>query len=137
MFPSKEISGGGGIKYAASVIVTLGKRKVKDGTEVMGNIIKCKLVKGRFTKEESVIETMLDYQTGLDKYFGLVAIAEKYKIFNKVSTRFEMPDGTKVFEKAIVNNPEKYFTDDIMKQLEEAVFQEFNYGSRKEDKDES
>ena len=135
MFPSKEISGGGGIKYAASVIVTLGKRKVKEGTEVLGNIIKCKLVKGRFTKEESIIETHLDYQTGLDKYFGLVAIAEKYGIFKKVSTRFEMPDGTKVFEKAIVNNPEKYFTEDIMKQLEEAVFQEFNYGSRKEEKD--
>ena len=82
-------------------------------------------------KEESIIETMLDYQTGLDKYFGLVAIAEKYKIFNKVSTRFELPDGTKVFEKAIVNNPQKYFTEDIMKQLEEAVFQEFNYGSKK------
>jgi len=137
MFPSKEISGGGGIKYAASVIVTLGKRKVKEGTEVLGNIIKCKLVKGRFTKEESIIETHLDYQTGLDKYFGLVAIAEKYGIFKKVSTRFEMPDGTKAFEKAIVKNPEKYFTDDIMKQLEEAVFQEFNYGSRKEEKDES
>jgi len=136
MFPSKEISGGGGIKYAASVIVTLGKRKVKDGTEVLGNIIKCKLHKGRFTKEESVVETMLDYQTGLDKYFGLVEIAEKYEIFKKVSTRFEMPDGTKVFEKAIVNNPEKYFTEDIMKQLEEAVFQEFNYGSKKGEQDE-
>ena len=135
MFPSKEISGGGGIKYAASVIVTLGKRKVKDGTEVLGNIIKCKLVKGRFTKEESVIETMLDYQTGLDKYFGLVEIAEKYEIFKKVSTRFEMPDGTKVFEKAIIRNPEKYFTEDIMKQLEDAVFQEFNYGSKKGEKD--
>ena len=133
MFPSKEISGGGGIKYAASVIVTLGKRKVKEGTEVLGNIIKCKLVKGRFTKEESVIETHLDYQTGLDKYFGLVAIAEKYEIFKKVSTRYEMPDGTKAFEKAIVKNPEKYFTEDIMKQLEDAVFQEFNYGSRKEE----
>ena len=136
MFPSKEISGGGGIKYAASVIVTLGKRKVKEGTEVMGNIIKCKLHKGRFTKEESVVETMLDYQTGLDKYFGLVEIAEKYEIFKKVSTRFEMPDGTKVFEKAIVKNPEKYFTEDIMKQLEEAVFQEFNYGSKKGEQDE-
>ena len=135
MFPSKEISGGGGIKYAASVIVTLGKRKVKDGTEVLGNIIKCKLHKGRFTKEESVVETMLDYQTGLDKYFGLVEIAEKYEIFKKVSTRFEMPDGTKVFEKAIVNNPEKYFTEDVMKQLEEAVFQEFNYGSKKGEQD--
>ena len=64
---------------------------------------------------------MLDYQTGLDKYFGLVAIAEKYNIFKKVSTRFEMPDGTKAFEKTIVNNPEKYFTEDIMKQLEDAV----------------
>jgi len=135
MFPKKEISGGGGIKYAASVIITLGKRKVKDGTEVLGNIIKCKLHKGRFTKEESVVETMLDYQTGLDKYFGLVEIAEKYEIFKKVSTRYEMPDGTKVFEKAIVKNPEKYFTEDIMKQLEEAVFQEFNYGSKKGEQD--
>ena len=137
MFPSKEISGGGGVKYAASVIVTLGKRKVKEGTEVLGNIIKCKLYKGRFTKEESVVETMLDYQTGLDQYFGLVEIAEKYEIFKKVSTRFEMPDGTKVFEKAIVNNPEKYFTEDIMKQLEEAGVQEYNYGSKKGEKDEN
>jgi len=137
MFPSKEISGGGGIKYAASVIVTLGKRKVKEGTEVMGNIVKCKLVKGRFTKEESVVETHLDYQTGLDKYFGLVAIAEKYEIFKKVSTRYEMPDGTKAFEKAIVKNPEKYFTTEIMEQLEAAVFQEFNYGSRKVDKNDN
>jgi SpoVK/Ycf46/Vps4 family AAA+-type ATPase len=136
MFPSKEISGGGGIKYAASVIVTLGKRKVKEGTEVMGSIVRCKLVKGRFTKEESIVETMLDYQTGLDKYFGLVDIAEKHGIFKKVSTRFEMPDGTKVFEKGIIRNPERYFTDDIMKQLEDAVFQEFNYGSKKGEKDE-
>ena len=90
---------------------------------------------GEITKEESVIETMLDYQTGLDKYFGLVEIAEKYEIFKKVSTRYEMPDGTKVFEKAIIKNPEKYFTEDIMKQLEEAVFQEFNYGSKKGEQD--
>ena len=129
MFPSKEISGGGGIKYAASTIVTLGKRKNKDGTEVIGNIIKCKLVKGRMTKEESIIETMLDYQKGLDKYYGLVSIAEKYDIFKKVSTRYETPSG-KAFEKTIINDPEKYFTEDVMKQLEEAVFKEFNYGNK-------
>ena len=135
--PTQEISGGGGIKYAASVIVTLRKKKFKDGTEVLGNIIKMKLVKGRLTKEESTIEAMLDYQTGLDQYYGLVEIAEKYEIFKKVSTRFEMPDGTKVFEKAIVKNPEKYFTEDVMKRLEEAVFQEFNYGSKKGEQDET
>mgnify|MGYP000648610769 FL=1 len=130
MFPKKEISGGGGIKYAASTIVTLGKRKNKDGTEVIGNIIKAKLVKGRMTKEESVIEMMLNYEKGLDRYYGLVSIAEKYGIFKKVSTRFETPSG-KAFEKTIVNDPEKYFTKDVMEQLEKAVFKEFNYGSKR------
>jgi len=129
MFPKKEISGGGGIKYAASTIVTLGKRKNKDGTNVIGNIIKAKLVKGRMTKEESIVEMMLDYQKGLDKYYGLIPIAEKYGIFKKVSTRFETPSG-KAFEKTIINDPEKYFTEDVMKQLEEAVYKEFNYGSK-------
>ena len=131
MFPKKEISGGGGIKYAASTIVTLGKRKHKDGTDVVGNIIKAKLVKGRMTKEESVVEMMLDYDKGLDKYYGLVPIAEKYGIFKKVSTRYETPQG-KAFEKTIVNDPEKYFTEDVMKELEKAVFKEFNYGSKAE-----
>ena len=131
MFPKKEISGGGGIKYAASTIVTLARRKHKDGTEVIGNIIKAKLVKGRMTKEESVIEMMLNYEKGLDRYYGLVSIAEKYGIFKKVSTRFETPSG-KAFEKTIVNDPEKYFTEDVMKELEKAVFKEFNYGSKRE-----
>ena len=131
MFPKKEISGGGGIKYAASTIVTLARRKHKDGTEVIGNIIKAKLVKGRMTKEESVIEMMLNYEKGLDRYYGLVSIAEKYGIFKKVSTRFETPSG-KAFEKTIINDPEKYFTEDVMKELEKAVFKEFNYGSKRE-----
>ena len=39
-----------------------------------------------------------------------------------------MPDGSKVFGKAINKNPEKYFTDDIMAQLEEAAQKEFMYG---------
>ena len=130
MFPKKEISGGGGIKYAASVIVTMAKRKFKAGTEVLGNIVKAKLVKGRMTKEESVMEFLLDYETGLDKYYGLIALAEKYEIFKKVSTRYETPVG-KAFEKTIVNDPEKYFTEDVMKKLEESAHQEFHYGSSK------
>ena len=130
MFPKKEISGGGGIKYAASVIVTMVKRKFKDGTDILGNIVKAKLVKGRMTKEESVMEFLLDYETGLDKHYGLIALAEKYEIFKKVSTRYETPVG-KAFEKTIVNDPEKYFTEDVMKKLEESAHQEFHYGSSK------
>jgi len=57
---------------------------------------------------------------------------EKYNIIKKVSTRYELPDGTKVFGKSINNDPEKYFTEDIMTQLEEAAQKEFMYGSREE-----
>jgi len=130
LFPMKEISGGGGIKYAASVIATLARRKYKDGTEVLGNIIKAKLVKGRMTKEESIMEFLLDYEKGLNKYYGLIPLAEKHGIFKKVSTRYETPVG-KAFEKTIVNDPEKYFTKDVMKRLEDAAISEFHYGSSK------
>ena len=40
-----------------------------------------------------------------------------------------MPNGKTVFEKSINNEPEKYFTQDVMDKLEEAVAIEFKYGS--------
>ena len=40
-----------------------------------------------------------------------------------------MPDGTKVYEKSIYKDPEKYFTDDVMEKLDVAVAKEFRYGS--------
>ena len=55
-------------------------------------------------------------------------LAEKYEIFKKVSTRFELPDGSKQFGKTILNDPEKYFTEDIMHQLDIAAETEFKYG---------
>ena len=129
MFPTKEMGGGSGLKYAASTIVYLSKKKVKEGTEVIGNIIHCKLQKSRLTKENSMIDVLLDYKEGLHPYYGLVDIAIKYGIFKKVSTRIELPCGTKVFEKSLYKDAPKYFTDDVMKQLDKAVEQEFSYGS--------
>ncbi len=126
--PTKEITGGAGLKYAASSIAMLGKKKDKDGTDVVGNIIKVTMHKSRFTKEQKKVEVKLSYDTGLDRYYGLLDLAEKYDIIKKVSTRFELPDGRKVFGKAINNNPEEYFTDEIMAQLEVAAAKEFKYG---------
>ena len=59
MFPQKEMGGGSGLKYAASSIIYLGKRKEKDGTEVVGNIIHCKNYKSRITKENAQIDVRL------------------------------------------------------------------------------
>ena len=128
MFPQKEMGGGSGLKYAASTIVYLTKKKVKEGTDVIGNIIHCKLYKSRFTKENSMVDVMLNYDEGLNPYYGLVDIALKYEIFKKVSTRIEVADGTKIYEKQLYRQPEKYFTPEVMEQLEDAVAKEFKYG---------
>lgn len=131
--PTKEMSGGSGLKYAASTICYLSKKKDKDGTEVVGNILKVKMVKSRFAKENRQVEVRLSYDSGLDKYYGLLDLAEKYNVFKKVSTRYELQDGTKVFGKAINSNPEKYYTADVMAQLEEAARKEFCYGVTEDD----
>ena len=132
MFPQKEMGGGSGLKYAASSIVYLGKRKDKVGTEVVGNIIHCKNYKSRLTKENAQIDVKLTYKMGLDRYYGLLEMAEEAGIFKKVSTRFETPDGSKVFGKQIIDNPEKYFTTEILKQIDEYAQRKFTYGQDEE-----
>ena len=131
--PTKEISGGSGLKYAASSICMLTKKKDKDGTDVVGNFIKVRMHKSRFTKEQKDVFVKLSYDSGLDRYYGLLDLAEKYGIIKKVSTRYELPDGTKLFGKVINENPEKYFTGEIMEQLEIAAQKEFLYGQAEEE----
>ena len=128
LFSTKEMGGGSGLKYAASSIVFLSKKKEKDGTDVIGNIVHCRNYKSRLTVENKMVDVRLTYDKGLDKYYGLLDLAEKYQVFKKVSTRYELPDGTKEFGKTIMNNPEKYFTEDVMAILDEAAKKEFMYG---------
>ena len=110
------MAGGSGLKYSASTICFLTKKKEKDGTEVVGNIIKVRMAKSRFTKENKLVEVLLTYDKGLDRYYGLLDIAEKYDIFKKV------------YGKVIQKDPEKYFTKEVMQQIEKAVEKEFLYG---------
>ena len=129
MFPQKEMGGGSGLKYAASNIVYLSKRKEKDGKEVIGNIIHCKNYKSRLTKENALIDVRLTYKDGLDKYYGLLELAIKHNIFKSVSTRIELPDGSKQYAKTINNEPDKFFTKDVLAQIDEAAKKEFLYGA--------
>ena len=129
MFPQKEMGGGSGLKYAASSIVYLGKRKEKEGSEVIGNIIHCKNYKSRITKENAMIDVKLTYTKGLDKYYGLLELAEEAGIFKKVSTRYELPSGIKLYGKQILNEPEKHFTEEILDKIDEFAKDKFTYGS--------
>ena len=129
MFPTKEMGGGSGLKYAASTIIYLSKKKEKDGSEVIGNIVHCKNQKSRLTIENKMVDVRLTYEKGLDRYYGLLDLAVQFGIFKQVSTRIELPDGSKQYAKTINNNPEKYFTEDIMKQLDECAMKQFKYGN--------
>ena len=127
--PAKEMGGGTGLKYAASTIIYLGKKKEKDGTELVGNIIKCEAKKSRLSKEGSKVETRLFFDDrGLDKYYGLLELGEKYGVFKRVGNRIAI-GGSNVYPKSILSDPEKYFTDEVMAKLEEAARTEFGYGN--------
>jgi len=129
LFAKRVMGGGSGLKYAASSILFLSRKKEKEGTEVIGNIVHCKNEKSRLTVENRVVDVMLTYKKGLDRYYGLLDLAVKYGIFKKSSTRIELPGGTTQFAKTINNNPEKYFTKEVLDKLNEAAKQEFLYGN--------
>ena len=126
--PTKEMGGGSGLKYAASTIIYLSKKKEKDGTEVIGNLIKAKTHKSRLSKENKDVTVRLYYdERGLDRYFGLLELGEIGGLWKNVAGRYEM-NGKKVYAKAILKEPEVYFTDEVMEQLDQIAQKEFSYG---------
>ena len=126
--PTKEMGGGSGLKYAASTIVYLSKKKEKNGKEVVGNIIKCKTAKSRLTKENSSVETRLFYDRGLDRYYGLLELGEKHGVLERKGNRFIIGESS-VYPSAILKDPDKYFTEELMDKLNEAAEKEFRYGN--------
>ena len=127
--PTKEMGGGSGLKYASSTIIYLSKKKEKDKTEVIGNIIKAKTVKSRLSKENKQVEIRLFYDDrGLDRYYGLLELGELGGLWENKAGRYEM-DGKKVYAKEIYKNPEKYFKPEVMQALDEIARNHFSYGS--------
>jgi RecA/RadA recombinase len=131
--PTKEMGGGSGLKYAASTIIYLSKKKDKVDGEVVGNIIHCKTYKSRLTKQDKMVDVQLNFESGLNKFYGLTEIALKHGIFKKVSTKIELPNGKTVFETQINRDPEKYFTEDVLKAIDAAARKEFCYGSEEKE----
>jgi len=126
--PTKEMGGGSGLKYASSTIVYLSKKKEKDGTDIVGNIIKAKTAKSRLSKENKVVEIRLFYdERGLDKYYGLLELGELGGLWKNVAGRYEI-NGKKLYAKEIFKDPEKYFTAEVMQALDETAHKEFSYG---------
>jgi RecA/RadA recombinase len=130
--PTKEMSGGGGIRYAASIIAFLSKSKAKEGDaadgEMIGAKITVKIDKSRFTREQKKVSVVLNHSTGLDRYFGLLDIAIEAGICKQVSTKVQFPNGTSAFKSKINKDPAKYFTKEVLDLIDEACGKMFKYG---------
>ena len=127
--PTKEMGGGSGLKYASSTIIYLSKKKEKDKTEVVGNIIKAKTAKSRLSKENKQVEIRLYYdERGLDRYYGLLDLGELGGMWKNVAGRYEI-DGKKIYAKQIYSEPEKYFTPEVLEKLDEISKTTFSYGT--------
>ena len=126
--PTKEMGGGSGLKYASSTIIYLSKKKEKDQSEVVGNIIKAKTAKSRLSKENKEVNIRLYFdERGLDRYYGLLELGEIGGLWKNVAGRYEI-NGKKVYAKAIYKDPEEYFTEDILQKLDTIAKEEFSYG---------
>ena len=126
--PTKEMGGGSGLKYAASTIIYLSKKKEKDGTEVVGNLIKVKTQKSRLSKENKDVTVRLYFdERGLDQYYGLLELGEIGGLWKNVGGRYEI-DGKKIYAKQILKEPENYFTPEVLEKLNEIAKGEYSYG---------
>ena len=79
-----------------------------------------------------MIDVRLGYQSGIDRYYGLLEFGEKHGIFKRSGNRYEI-DGKQLYGKSIYDNPEKYFDKQVMNDLEEAAKKEFLYGEVDQD----
>lgn len=123
-------SGGGGFRYACSTIITMTKAQDKDGDEIRGAIVTCTAYKSRLTREKLKVKTRILHRGGLDRYYGLVPLAEAAGLLRKNSTRFEWTDtGEKCFESVINRDPKKYWTKERLDVVEKYVNGHFLYVS--------
>ena len=130
--PTKEMGGGFWSQVCSKYNHLSLKEKEKDGTEIVGNIIKAKTAKSRLSKENKEVEIRLFYdERGLDKYYGLLELGEKYGFIERVGNRYRF-GGATYYPKTILADPEAYFDDDLLQKIDEAAKQEFSYGVEKQ-----
>ena len=94
LYSPDKISGGQGQQYAASIVVTMNKTKLREDEEgtktsdVRGIRTACMVEKTRFTKPFESVKIDIPYDTGMNPYSGLPELFEKLGILT--------PDGRKL-----------------------------------------
>ncbi len=89
--------------------------------------------KGRITRENSLADTIIRYDTGLDRWYGMIDFAIEAGIWKKAGSRVNVMGESNPYASAIYKDTDKYFTPEIMKAIDEYVGRKFLYGSAFDD----
>lgn len=130
--PTQVVGGGTGMQYAASIILAASKSYEKGGKDdkvTIGSVIKFVTEKSRMTRERQKVETLLRYDGGIDRYYGLLNFVLEMGELKKVAKGYEWPNGEKVSERSLINEPAKHFTPLLLERIDEWCGKRFKYVS--------
>lgn len=85
----KKVAGGSGGLYASSVILSMKKKQYKEGEIRMGTIITAKNLKSRICRDGLESSVYLNFEKGLNKWYGLHLFAQDADLIEKYSSEFE------------------------------------------------
>lgn len=129
----KEMGGGSGLKYMASIIIFLSKSQdYNEKTKQHDGIyITATAQKSRFIKPKQKVKLHLSFEKGLDRYYGLLEPAVTYGLVTKpVQGKYLFPNHTDaVKEDEIFDHPEKFFTVDFLQRFDAEVSPHYCFGS--------
>lgn len=127
--PAKKMSGGTGLTYVATNILSITKSAEKDGKQTIGSTITVTLAKGRHARENKTVELRIYHDhRGWDRYYGLAEYAVAAGVWKTASNgRYVTHEGT-YFGKAIYKEPERFFTPDVLQAIDDVTKEEFRYG---------
>lgn len=75
LFPKDVIPGGTAVTYAANQIFIITKAQIKDGTEISGYKFTIGIHKSRYVREKSKLPFEVNWESGINRYSGLLDIA--------------------------------------------------------------
>ena len=75
MFSKDVVGGGTGAYYGADNIWIVGRQQEKDGSEIQGYHFVINIEKSRYVREKSKIPITVSYETGINRWSGLLDLA--------------------------------------------------------------
>ncbi|MGB9701968.1 MAG: recombinase RecA [Candidatus Kapaibacteriota bacterium] len=118
-------TGGNALKFYASVRIDIRRKDIiKEGTEIIGNRVKVKIVKNKVAPPFKEVEIDILYNEGISKIGDMIDLATEFGIISKTGSWFayneERVQGKDAMKKLIKDNPE------LFQKLEAEVRAKFN-----------